>query len=547
MPGYLQSKTHGDSDSGPTTPAAAIVDAAQDLLGNSGVLDWMGGGEESAEAAPATATTMEVGALQQAPASTAFDDGGGYFWEVDSDGNFVCVDAPEGQEAAIGKVITPEDHPETWAMLHAMHEAQTGPGEEPPTAPPADAPEEEQGWIDWIVEEGNELWEDVAERSEDLWGWTSETPVGEAIGDFYEDWLGEDAGSTGPTGPAGSRDEERQKHLDEGKTNVLDEAVELADSSDSPHLYDGDMSRDQDAGEVRDTIRDGSLDGLDRVGCGEFVTAAIAASGFDLNQPYLDPGTGHLVAYAEGSSARVVEIGMITNQQREAVGAILEAQNGTATLVTSDTPEAEKLGLPDSTFLYAGTADFIGMDVDADDVFGAGAAAVALGGYEVSGSERRPGDVQQRQNVSDGKYAAAGHASIVHAAKGTGVALLGATGSPALDTGGYDNLSGWYRIDGGVQMVVGPLTDPATVGSLQAVEIQQIDANKESSAGEDGNKRGSDATQVGSFAEDKENAAYCMARLPTSPWFAWSPSGGENVQPLPALDQKETETEANRL
>jgi len=116
---------------------------------------------------------------------------------------------------------------------------------------------------------------------------------------------------------------------------------------------------------------------------------------------------------------------------------------------------------------------------------------------------------------------------------GQGVAYLGAAGSPKLfTTKATDIPPGWYQLDG-VVMEIDPMTDPATVASVEVTYVQLIDANTKGTYKEDASAktgkslRGGDATNIGAMTEAKKSSdkgaseVISAGRLPGSKWADW--------------------------
>jgi hypothetical protein len=276
---------------------------------------------------------------------------------------------------------------------------------------------------------------------------------------------------------------------------------------------------------------------LKSVVCSEFTTLTLAKAGWDLGAEYRDLATGLPVAYLNANAKptkkkpipppKFVTYYSVINIWPGDTAAMMAAQTGGAERVQAGSDRARELGAEDRTedFLYT-TANSLGtgVAVDEDVEFGAGAAAASLGGKTVERDDRKPGDLQQALNTSYGKSIGAGHSSQVWSVRGPGIARLGVAGAPAIHgtpATPIDDLEpGWYQVADGLMWEVGPDTDPATVATLSAAQVQTIDANID---------RGADATGVGGFAtqkaynrDAKSSTAYSDGRLPTSKWFDWA-------------------------
>jgi hypothetical protein len=400
---------------------------------------------------------------------------------------------------------------------------------------------EEEGWVDWA--RGGV--EDAADTAKDAWnrGWDAAEDVGDAVRDGWNEgveWVGglvpggpEMAPGT-PAAPAtpelSPRETAQKKALDDGKTNNLDAAVDLADDLDMQHGYDGAVAGDLAGSSRRRAILRGDVDDLQTLLCSEFTAATLQAAGYDLTAHYMDPSSGDYIAYADGQKSdgtpemTLVDIYMVVNAQPEATRSIMDAASGACEAVTQASERAQEIGggnVP-GDFHYCEELTFKDETASADHSFGAGAAAVALGGCEVALSERKPGDIQQWFTTLDGTYTAGGHSSTVYSVKGSGVALLGGANSPTIEGASSDLAPGWYEVPAGsaLRWVIGPDTDPNAIASLMATDIQLIDANKRGV--------GNDATKVGSFEAQAEysdtggSKVTDAGRLPTSDWFAWT-------------------------
>lgn len=565
----MSSQQHKSAEQAPGQEEASYAEQAQDALqnmvGNSGVLSFLGWGEEEeveiaavpeAKAAEISATQTDVG---------SFDDGGGFFWEADGNAGFECVKTPEGQEGAIGYVVTEEKDKDAWAKLNAIYLEKVG--EQEPEVPEIEAPAADDGEtvlvdiedLQWVLEQGKSMLEGALEYADEKWDEANEYVDG--LWDEYG-WASdedEEQDSAG-TAPSGSENSDRKNQHDEavaeGKTDVLDEAIDLVDDSKVGHaddLADG-TGRGMTNSEIWDELKSGEIDDMKNIKCSEFTAASMAAAGYDLDQKWVDPKSGMQVAYTQGSGIRMVEMWMVVGMLKEAAFALLSVQDGGGEEIDPKSERAKEIEASGETenFLFVGDGNFYGRKASADDHLGAGASVLALGGYVVDMEDRKPGDVQQRLDTYNGKYTANGHSSVVHAVRGPGIAYLGESGSPEV-VGEVESPSpladlepGWYAIEAGsgLELLVGPGTDPGMVASIDGVEVQLIDANRKGSSSEGPGKRGSDATGLGGFQETEEyssegsSAVTCTGRLPTNDWFAWSQSSQEV---LAVLSTKEPE------
>lgn len=347
-----------------------------------------------------------------------------------------------------------------------------------------------------------------------------------------------------------SADALREEHLKAGKTPVLEEAIALTDSSDAGHGYD--VRRDQSSKEIWAEIKSGEIDDLDAVMCSEFTAASMAAAGYDLDQDYRDPGTGLRVAYADKGGVTFLKMWMVAGTLADATAALMVVQDGAAERVEAGSDRAVELGEAGSeAFLYSEVTTFVGRDASTNHHVGAGAAAVAFGGSQVQNRDRKPGDVHQSfATDSQGAYTGGGHSSVVHGVRGHGVARLGVEGAPTIQgdvksPGPAAALPpGWYSIDdaSGLEWVIGPDTKAENVASLSVSQVQLVDANRSYVADESGEARGSDATTVGSFRADADGVMNSAGRLPTSPWFGWTPTNPDHVVPLSSSGTAKTTT-----
>ena len=342
------------------------------------------------------------------------------------------------------------------------------------------------------------------------------------------------------------RAKKREELLEGGKLDNLDVAKDLADGEgkfEVPHNYDPagkGIEGDPTKGDRRDEILAGDKDELKSINCGEFTSMVLVDAGWDLSQEYIDPASNLPVAYTDKyGELAFVTLYMVANIFWEATAALLGAQDETAEKVEEGSERAEALGAPGRSFWYSDSSAFFEnpdlTDDNAEAVehkdshqFGAGSVAIALGGIEVDSKDRKPGDLQQRLALDgDGEFAGPGHSSQIWSIEGTGVAELGATGSPEIKGDAGKDLVGWHAITGGARMIIGPDTDPSKVAAVETTEFQLIDANQVNSRNSEGEKRTGDAIDIGQFKSDDANAAYSIGRLPTSQWIAWAPTEPE--------------------
>ena len=375
----------------------------------------------------------------------------------------------------------------------------------------------------------------------DLWDpgtGLAEEPLerGESLVDDIQPWWLDEDGQQVPARADPRQDliaDRQARHdaaIDSGRGDNLDAAIDVARQTDMSHGYDGEVDGDLTGVARRKAILAGDVGALKTILCSEFTASTLVAAGCDLTQTFLDPATGLPVVYADGNdkhgNPRVTEVDvyMVVNTQPEATRAVMDAASGATERISAGSERAEAVGGSHlrADFLYATNLTFVGMEASEDQEIGAGAAAVALGGIEIELEDRKPGDLQQWLKTNDGRFTGAGHSSTVFAVKGTGIAYLGDGGSPEIegyDTGGL--APGWYEIPEGADLrwKIDPDTDPATVATLRALDIQLIDANTRGA--------GEDATAVGSFREETEHSeegrsqVTSSGRLPTSAWYAW--------------------------
>lgn len=475
--------------------------------------------------------------------------------------------AANGLESDVLEVGQALDIPPGWDRA-ALGLPEAAPAPTPQASPAAEASpaDAEEGWdpLGTLRAVADSAADHAGQAVEGVQDWAGETAewAGETADVAWDAVFGgsEDAQSGAPSAPAQEQtsgeapavEPEQKARLDahkeateSGKTDVLAEAIALKDTSSVGHA--DDVGRSQDSSAIWDELKSGEIDDLEAIKCSEFTSAAVAAAGYDLEQDWIDPDTGMRAAYEDKGSYTFIEIWMVVGLLTEATHAMLAIQAGQAEEIDPSGERAAELGMSGESepFLYVSAGSFVDMEASEDQMFGAGAAAVALGGDEVELDDRKPGDIQQSLNTnSAGEYIGTGHSSIVHAVRGSGVAKLGEAGSPEVegDVQGPAPLTelapGWYRIrpGSGLKWVVGPDTDPATIAQLDADDIQLIDANIQGSSLEGPGNRGGDATAVGSFQEHKDfdedrwSATTSTGRLPSSPWYAWSPGDEDAVE-----------------
>jgi hypothetical protein len=354
----------------------------------------------------------------------------------------------------------------------------------------------------------------------------------------------------------------------QGKENNLDVAVRL-----KGQLHQGYSQDPTNTGtECKDGLIGGNAQDLDTLNCGQFTAAVLGEAGYDLNKEWIDPATGLPVAYVDGTGdptpVTFVTAFMLVNAQKEATGAILDAQSGPikdpkneqptdasakVTRVEGETRDHYKLATgkrqnsrhktadgaepaaaaPTSSrsgFLVATANTFVGLKAEDGQKFGAGAAAELFGGAPVDdGKKRMPGDIQQRFMLDEqGNYTVDGHSSTVYAVKGTGTCYfdpnIASSAKPA--DGKLDRAAGWYT---GV-WIIDPTTDRKYVSTFELTEVQMIDANFATQKDEKGDKR-TQAVAIGQFFVPK--GAESIGRLPTSHWLGWKDNNVAAVEPKP--------------
>lgn len=403
----------------------------------------------------------------------------------------------------------------------------------------------------------------------------------DAATDFAGDLFGEDEeqGAAPVDAPEQAPTDAPAMAAPPGTKNNLDVAKDLADKTSMSHGYDGAVEGDVSGGARREAILDGDTDSLKTILCSEFTTLTIAEAGYDLRQDYIHPAAVPAdqlpVGYKEkDGSITFVTLYSVSVNIDVALAAILDIQNGNGTRIKAGSDQAKALksssnnkmwGKDDAgknvvvweseapaarktDFWIASNTDVTKTEFEDGQVFGAGAVAAQLGGQIIENlKDRKPGDVQQRMDTSDGKTSGAGHSSTVYAVRGGGVARWeGGGGAALVDKKGTplptDGLTpgGWYRADGKAKFwQIGPTTDCAAVAELSATHIQLIDANRKTADDASGKDRGADATQVGAFSGATEfsevgaSSLTSAGRLPSSPWAGWQPKDVPDVMELP--------------
>jgi hypothetical protein len=316
-------------------------------------------------------------------------------------------------------------------------------------------------------------------------------------------------------------------------------ASDLAAHFNVPHTYKVAAQPGDAQTQARvDALKAGNTKALKTIICSEFTTLSLARAGIDLSQRYLHPTpAGKLpVAYRDPDKGRLrfVDLYMVVGNWPE-VGLTLHAlREGKLETVEAGSDRAKKLGAATepTAFLYnpsaAGTSE-----ITADDQFGAGAAAVGLGGERVDQVDRKPGDIQQRADTVKGKTNFYGHSSQVWKVQGGGVAYLGAAGSPiVVPTPAEELAPGWYQADGAKTFFeLAPDTDPALVAKFSTSKVQLVEANYSTA----------DATDYSRMVPVDEpydpkaarSSVTSTGRLPKSKWFGWKEREPEEVTPLP--------------
>jgi hypothetical protein len=297
--------------------------------------------------------------------------------------------------------------------------------------------------------------------------------------------------------------------------------------------------------------------------CSGFTALALRRAGIDLDQPFHDKATTLKVAVKDGSIKWVTLYGVLQNFPAHTIAA-MKAKRGDLPRIEPGSDAHKALGSFKSAepFLYCSdeeietpaerrqawdkrkaageSAATLGarpdgttwaVEVQAGDAFGAGAAALSLGGVEVAQAERKPGDIQQRLDTASGKASFAGHSSTVWMVRGPGIAYLGAEGSPKLvgAPAKTQPAPGWYRVEAGATIELDPSTDPARVARCDVGTVQLIEANTKGAK--------ADATGLGvaraadaAFDPDAvESDLTSTGRLPTSKWIGWKPSSPDVV------------------
>lgn len=462
--------------------------------------------------------------------------GGGFLYQQSPDGAILVLAGP----ARVGERYTSGD---VWDAITS--EIGPHPATLRPDAPLAPAPE--PSLIDEIGATLGGLWDgavetvgDGVEAARGLWDGARDAARGVA------DWAtGDPEHEEDPGGPPASDvDRERERLLGGGKTDNLDAALDLAENTHPAHSSDGVADPVSDGAVRKAKLLAGKGDELATLKCSEFTIAALVEAGWDLKADFRDFATGLEVAYEDRPGKLYwVQRFDVANLFEEATKAVLDAQHGDCERVEPGSERAVALGVGDRTesFLLSTKDSFIGMDASANDEFGAGLVAVALGGIEVSPEARKPGDLQQTLKTVDGRFTGGGHSSTVYEVQGTGVAELGASDGPSIrgtvgSPGPVGSLAaGWYQIpaDSKLRWVVGPETNPARVATLAAKDIQVVDSNN-GREDADGNR---DATGIGRSFEKKDSPVLSNGRLPTSRWISWA--ADESVRPVADLASEE--------
>lgn len=368
-------------------------------------------------------------------------------------------------------------------------------------------------------------------------------------------------------GPQFELDEEKANGTDE----VLESAKDVADNNDDRHLddlraeYVEDRTAelvaegmDEDAAKAQAKTESWSqVTEDDGINCSLFVKAALNdndETSDKMDEIYKDKGTGLPVGYRESNKIRLVENHMVVNLQPEATRAIIDAQKKPNDMkIVKDSDEYTALlaeygndatKIPDETFLFSNiafgnTQTFIGQAGNADLEFGAGAAAISMGGKEIDEAERRPGDLQQTAKTdAEGKFTGKGHSSIIYEVKGTGVGYYEADNPNCPIPDGWETAeSGWYRGN----WIINGLTNPFHVAEFAVSEVKLIDANTETVDNEQGVDRGEDATQIGDFSTGNNsgnNQLISNGRLPDSKWIDWAAWNEPNVQDAPVAEKE---------
>lgn len=502
---------------------------------------------KSAGAAGAAAAA-KASPLERLVGVTVKDDGG-FVFVLDADLAFRVIASPPGSEKAIGKRLTADDaSPKiaaAWKMLAGKLEHEhPAPAEVVTAAPP---PPAEPSLISSALDLARSTLSGAGDYLSGLVG-----GVTDGIGGFFSG--GDEAApaqDVAPKPPAPPKDaapaEDPKKPAIpapsvDGKQDTLAVAKDLSELFNVPHGWEKSQYAEATAGDPAGQARvslltAGDTTGLKSVVCSEFTALTLAKAGWDLNALYRDPATGLKVAYFNPSAKpskkkpipapKFVNFYAVVQIFVEATSAILQAQSGGCERIVAGSDRAREVGAENETedFLYSASGSLAdGIAIDDDTEFGAGAVAVGLGGKSVPRDERKPGDLQQAFNTVDGIAKGSGHSSQVWSVRGPGIAQLGAPGAPLLHgtpSTPVDQLEpGWYEVGGdGLAWEVGPDTDPATVATLSAAEVQTIDANI---------SRGTDSTGVGGFSKQKafskegKSTAYSDGRLPTSRWFDWA-------------------------
>ena len=472
---------------------------------------------------------------EQPPPS--IDDGGEYIWVREDDGSFRCVDGPGGPNGpGVGNTSSPGDP--TYDLLVEIWDREfPGGGETAGGKRPTGDGDNKDG-------EGGGLFDLLPELPSlpDFPDIPNPLDLLRDMGSAAWKWIAGDDSESGDTSESSDPDQcEIVAPGVPGKRDNLDVALELANDEDLKINYKKKGSKS----DLKKAIA-GKGDEMDNINCGQFTALTLAEAGWDLNEPYLHGGdtpVGYLDAAKDpdgNDKITFVQLWMLVNHQREANVAVMNASGGTASLVTIGDDVDVKLtatnnGGPKPAagsyyFSQEYNAQMAGRDPAATDTFGVAAAVLSMGGREVESADRKPSDLQQRNNINaDGSYGFDGHSSQVFEVTGVGVCYHDPANEATpridleLEPGWYDNTSG------GPEWRLGPATAPCNVSSFAATDFKLVDANK---------NRGNDAIKTGSDRniEEKEKAhVYSIGRLPTSKWFDWPTSKpkADNPKTLP--------------
>lgn len=349
-----------------------------------------------------------------------------------------------------------------------------------------------------------------------------------------------------PAPEASMADAERQRLADAGIKDNLDVAIAIADDQGFNVPHSDEVQTGQSAGTRRKNIMGKKTGEIGSLKCSEFTNYTLAMAGWDLATEYVDKASGLPVCYEDpGTKVTFVTIFMVVNLQPEATGAILEAQRGQARRVAAGSDEAKalensvnnmditkKLGAPGTRtkdFWISGATTYHDVASQEGQAFGAGAAAVGLGGEVVQPGDRRPGDLQQSMAQSGSKLsAAAGHSSQIYAVRGHGICWLGDPNGPKVvgavaSPGPIESLTpGWYEItDPKLWWEIGPSTTPDRVATFTVDKMALVDSN----TGRGGDAVAIDKNKDGSlaFLRPDSSMAYSIGRLPSSKWMGRGP------------------------